>query len=138
MMLTAERENEILPLPIEGLMPTREWLTVEKAKAWLQRVGSQRKVCRGDVVKYAEDMKHGEWLLNPADNIVFDTLGRLRNGQHRCEAVVLSGVPIEVYVVRGATDLSLPTRAPRVAISSGRSRPRRSATVSIREHSNWR
>ncbi len=104
MMLTAERENEILPLPIEGLMPTREWLTVEKAKAWLQRVGSQRKVCRGDVVKYAEDMKHGEWLLNPADNIVFDTLGRLRNGQHRCEAVVLSGVPIEVYVVRGATE----------------------------------
>lgn len=52
---------------------------------------------------YAKVMSSGDWTFT-GESISFDLRGRLVNGQHRLSAVVKSGVPITVVVVRGVPD----------------------------------
>lgn len=54
-----------------------------------------RPLSRYVVDRYARAMREGRWVFNPSDAIVVDAQGRLRNGQHRLQAVIASGATIE-------------------------------------------
>ena len=62
-----------------------------------------RKLSRPVVNRYAEDMRSGRWELN-GEPIVFDESGLLKNGQHRLAAVIVSGMTVEMSVVRGVSE----------------------------------
>jgi hypothetical protein len=50
--------------------------------------------------RLADAITRGEWSLN-GNTIVFDSEGQLADGQHRLQAIVLSGIPAVTLVVRG-------------------------------------
>jgi len=85
------------------------WYNVgpEFAKVLLtMNVRNYRAINGNRVRKLAAEMKSGKWKKN-GEAIVFTTEGILGNGQHRLEAIVLSGVTICVYLIFDAepTDL---------------------------------
>jgi hypothetical protein len=67
-------------------------VTPEMARKYLEKNTHNRKASDPVVRKYAEVMRRGEWILNPADPICISEDGRLLNGQHRLLAVVKSGI----------------------------------------------
>jgi hypothetical protein len=75
-------------------------LTPEVAAKWLGRNLGNRNLRRHKVLQYARDMREGNWQTS-GQAIQFDWDGRLIDGQHRCEAVIESGVTVKVIVVRG-------------------------------------
>lgn len=58
--------------------------------------------------QYAAAMARAEWQLN-GETIIFDTNGDLMDGQHRLEAVVISGRPVDMLVVTGVSPAARPT-----------------------------
>jgi hypothetical protein len=77
-------------------------LTPELAAELLAQLPEhQRKVTRLHVVRLARAMAAGEYMLNPQP-LIIDSTGALMDGQHRCAAVVESGVTIPVVIARGA------------------------------------
>lgn len=79
-----------------------EWvdLTPTVAEKWLGQNHDNRNLRRPKVLTYARDMRNGEWTTS-GQPIQFDWNGNLIDGQHRCEAVIESGVTIRVLVVKG-------------------------------------
>jgi hypothetical protein len=45
-------------------------------------------------------LKAGDWRVN-GDTIKFDEDGLLIDGQHRLQAIITSGLPVQTYVIRG-------------------------------------
>lgn len=77
-------------------------LTPELAAELLEAVPDhQRKVTRNHVLRLADAMSKGGFLFTPQPLIV-DTDGALQDGQHRCLAVIESGVTIPVILTKGA------------------------------------
>lgn len=76
-----------------------ETITPAQAKKWLEnRFEGQRKVREGHVQRMASDILEGKWhLTNDAFSLI---KGKLANGQHRCEAIALAGVPCDAMVLR--------------------------------------
>jgi hypothetical protein len=82
----------------------RETITVEIAKRYLKALPEgQRNLRKRVVERYAEAMKAGRWKLT-GEAIKFDTHGNLIDGQHRLQAVVLSGTEIICEVQRNVPD----------------------------------
>lgn len=54
--------------------------------------GPNRPISKATVRRYAASMKAGRWDTNAPSVIVIDTNGHVRDGQHRLEAIALSGV----------------------------------------------
>lgn len=78
-----------------------EHITPDMAYEYLtQNTRNYRRVNARTVMKYAQTMKDGNWELN-GEPIVFDTEGKLINGQHRLNAIVEAGIPVDILVVRG-------------------------------------
>jgi len=75
-------------------------LTPELAEQWLGHNVGNRNLRRQKVQQYAQDMVSGNWRTS-GQAIQFDWDGRLIDGQHRCEAVIESGVTVQTLVVRG-------------------------------------
>jgi len=79
-------------------------LTPNMAQVWLNKMKEgdvpQRRIKDPWVRAMARDMEGGRWAFT-GDPIRFDKLDRLIDGQHRCNAVVASGVTIPVLVIRG-------------------------------------
>lgn len=75
-------------------------LTPSLAEQWLGHNLGNRNLRRQKVQQYAQDMRSGNWQTS-GQAIQFDWDGRLIDGQHRCEAVIESGVTVRVLVVRG-------------------------------------
>jgi len=61
----------------------------------------QRKITQNHVDRISRAMTTGGWVFNPQP-LIIDTNGALTDGQHRCAAVIQSGVTIPVVIVRGA------------------------------------
>lgn len=79
-----------------------ERITPEVAAAIIgSQNGHNRTLRDGRVERYAEAMKRGQWRTT-GQGLTFDTDGNLIDGQHRLHAVVLSGVTVEMVVVRDA------------------------------------
>lgn len=78
-----------------------EFLTPALAKQLLEQNRINRKLRPRRVALYAADMKAGRWENN-GETIIIAENGDLLNGQHRCVAVIQTGVTIPVFIVRGA------------------------------------
>jgi len=74
-------------------------ITPTLAKQYLLQNKDNRKLRAPIIKKYASFMEKGEWILND-QSISFDVNGRLLNGQHRLNAVILSGITIKSFVTR--------------------------------------
>lgn len=80
-----------------------EWITPERAKQFLERGDNRRIITPAKVEQYTRDMLSGNWTI--ADScIMFDSEGKMHNGQHRCWAIIRSGRPILSGVMYGVTD----------------------------------
>lgn len=79
-----------------------EIITVTKklAEKFLNENVQNRPLKPGLVDKYARDMANNRWT-ECVDPIVFYDDGTLANGQHRCWAIIESGVPQKFIIARG-------------------------------------
>lgn len=75
-------------------------LTPALARQYLGKNTHNRNVRKGKVEAYARDMRLGRWVFN-GEPIQIGKDGALHNGQHRCLAVIMSGVTIPCVVVTG-------------------------------------
>ena len=73
------------------------------AEKWLKNNHSNRGISYGKVRMYAEEMRAGKWQLN-GETISISETGKLKNGQHRLSAVILSGCSVKMMVVFGVSD----------------------------------
>lgn len=90
-------------------------LTPPLARVLLARNEKNRKMSPVMVESYARDMTNGAWAFN-GEPIIVAKDGKLNDGQHRCEAVVVSGITIPVVMVIG------PERDTRLTVDQGRTR----------------
>jgi hypothetical protein len=74
-------------------------ITPEQAEKWLKRNKSNRRISAARVEAYARDMDNGKWLLTP-QGITLDSKDNVLDGQHRLEAIILHGKPVEMVVFR--------------------------------------
>lgn len=78
-----------------------ETITPDVAARYLARKSEhQRSPRKAHVKRLAAAMKRGEWELN-GEPIIFDTDGRMIDGQHRLLAAIEADAHITVLVVRG-------------------------------------
>ena len=79
-------------------------ITKDIADAMISRnTQNYRKVNWNVVHKYARAMEQGLWRSN-GEPIIFDESGMLKDGQHRLLAILESGVPVKMLVVRGVSN----------------------------------
>lgn len=81
-----------------------ELVTPEKAAELLKNNKSNRPLSKSLIAKYANEMREGRWLANPADSIVISKSGNNANGQHRLHAIIQSGVPSYLSIVSNVDD----------------------------------
>lgn len=79
-------------------------VTPEIAKKWLSLNNTNRPVRETSVNEYVRRMKAGEWCLN-GQAIILSKAGTLLDGQHRLEAVVRFGSPVQ-FDVRFGVDIN--------------------------------
>lgn len=73
-------------------------LTVKLATDWLERYNNRNRNSRkGTVAMHSENITKGHWRVTH-QGIAFDAEGEMISGQHRCLAVVKSGMSIQVLV----------------------------------------
>lgn len=88
---------------------TIEEVTPQQAAAYLENNDDNRNISAAAVDNLARLMSEGKWEFN-GDAIRFDTDGKLLDGQHRCMAIVRSGVTIsQQVVIRGIQTASQAT-----------------------------
>jgi len=87
-------------------IPGSDYLTVgiitvtpQVARDLLLKGKRNREVSKVRVRQYARTMRNGEWVV--AQPLLFDDQGAMIDGQHRCRAVVDSGVPVEFLAIYG-------------------------------------
>lgn len=83
--------------------PQAKWTTFSPEKA--QRIldtknPMNRSISAGHVARMADDMRNGRWDAN-GETIKFDSEGNLLDGQHRLQAIAMSGTSQKLLVVRG-------------------------------------
>lgn len=78
-------------------------VTPEIAASWLaeKNIGNRR-ISQSTVTRYATDMSMGFWKERTGEPIIFDTRGRLQQGQHRLAALIQAHVSLELMVVFNA------------------------------------
>lgn len=92
------------------------YVTPALAKDWLKKnIARNRKVVPGLVLKYAEDIRAGNWRLN-GSTIVMGQSGEIIDGQHRLLAVIEAGREIRTMVAHGIPNDAFET------VDSGRRR----------------
>jgi len=82
---------------------TIETVTPLLAKQYLATMVQNRSLSDSRVVDLAITIDNGDWALN-GETIKFNGSGQMIDGQHRCEACILSGKSFQTYVARGVTD----------------------------------
>lgn len=100
---------------MEKVIAKVETITPEIAREYLKANVVNRPLNQRTVKYYAEQMKNGQWKMN-GEPICFSRSGAMGNGQHRLNAVIEYGGPIDMLVVRGCEDGSF------VTYDSGRNR----------------
>jgi hypothetical protein len=75
-------------------------ITPEYARELLKANGANRSLRKQLVRTYANEMLAGRWRIT-GEAIQFGTDGRLLNGQHRLNAVVMADVPVTFLVIYG-------------------------------------
>lgn len=80
-----------------------EMITPDMAQAWLERGGVNRKPSERAIRKLVHAIQIGEWDLT-GETIKLDKDGRVRDGQHRLNAIIRSGMSVPCIVVRGVKE----------------------------------
>jgi hypothetical protein len=76
----------------------------ELAREWLDKYNtSNRPIVKQNVKSIANDIAAGLWREDHPHAIVFDTNGRLIDGQHRLLAIVEAKTPVVMNIIRGAS-----------------------------------
>lgn len=75
-------------------------VTPAMAKRWLDTVEGNRRVRKARVLKYARDMKNGEWMLT-GEPIKFSNKGFCIDGQHRLHACIEADTSFPTLIVTG-------------------------------------
>lgn len=75
-------------------------ITPEMATEWLKRNKSNRHLSERHINLYEDQMRAGKWMLTGSP-IMFDDKNNLLDGQHRLNAVVRFGKPVEFLVCEG-------------------------------------
>lgn len=75
-------------------------LTPMLARVLMSRNAHNRAISENIVENYVRDMKNGAWRFN-GEPIIVSRDGELNDGQHRCMAVVLSGLIIKAVLIIG-------------------------------------
>lgn len=84
-----------------------KWVAITPAIAveWLKKNHQNRTVNKKKIERHAKAMKAGHWKITH-QGIAFDVNGLLIDGQHRLEAIVLSGVTITMLVTSGLAPIA--------------------------------
>lgn len=82
---------------------TYEFITPEAAADLLETNSNNRKLSKGTVQAYANDILAGNWDESVGVAISIDENGVLRDGQHRLAAIVLAGTGIHTWVCRNVS-----------------------------------
>jgi len=83
---------------------TQEKITPDMAQEYLKfNTENYRSLSKDRVISYASDMKNGRWQFN-GESIKFSENGQLIDGQHRLQAIIRAGVPVDMLVIRGVKD----------------------------------
>lgn len=77
-----------------------ESITPDMASSWLAKNNHNRNLSASLVAKYARSMLSGDWSLTH-QGIAFYDDGSLADGQHRLNAIVISGVTVKMQVAYG-------------------------------------
>jgi hypothetical protein len=80
-------------------------LTPVLAERMLANMVNQRRLNESAVESYAAEMRDGRWKQTH-QGLALTATGKLLDGQHRCQAVVRSGVTIPILVTRGVDEES--------------------------------
>jgi len=83
-----------------------ENITPNKASALLENFPRNRKSAPKRVESYCEIMKKGNWA--PFSTVIIDENGNTVDGHHRLEAIVKSGVSVDMVVFRGLESKYVP------------------------------
>lgn len=75
-------------------------VTPKYAEILLKENKLNRPISNQRVVKYANDMKNGNWKATH-QGIAFDKEGNLTDGQHRLYAVIMSQIPVYMNITTG-------------------------------------
>jgi hypothetical protein len=88
-----------------------EWWLIgpEKADELLAQNDVNRRKRPTLVSSYAGDMKAGLWDTENGETIKISNTGKLKDGQHRLEAIREAGVTLELYVTTGIPDVGQKT-----------------------------
>jgi hypothetical protein len=85
---------------MSNIIYKKELITTEKAKQYLDNMGTNRKPTRRNILFLLNEMKTGNWR-ETGDGIKFDSDGKLMDGQHRLLALIQYGKALEFLVIRG-------------------------------------
>lgn len=87
------------PVPSESTIVK---VTPELAADWLENrnLETNRKLSSTVAARYAKAMAEARWLTTH-QGIAFDNDGFLIDGQHRLKAVIIAGIPVELFVAVG-------------------------------------
>jgi hypothetical protein len=85
-----------------------ETVTPEAASRMLGTMEHNRKQRRTVIERYAREMIAGHWKLN-GEPIIIGHDGKLKDGQHRLNAVVMAKVAVPMLVVRGVLEDAMPS-----------------------------
>lgn len=77
-----------------------ELITPERAKELLDSQGVNRNISKSTVIAYTNDILGDNWDTETSNSIAIDRDGILRDGQHRCMAIVKSGKAEPMWVCR--------------------------------------
>ena len=81
-----------------GPHSSRMSISPEMARRWLE-VGNtrNRNMNMAYCERLARDMREGRWVLTH-EGIAFSPNGRLLDGQHRLQAIILADLPVAMFV----------------------------------------
>ena len=80
-----------------------EFISPEMAADLLETNNENRKISKGTVQAYVQDILSGNWDETVGVAISLDENGILRDGQHRLTAIVESGIGIHTWVCRNVS-----------------------------------
>lgn len=75
-------------------------ITPEQAKQWISNQGYNRKLSPKHVKYLADEIKQGRWRVTH-QGIAFGDNGKLIDGQHRLQAIIESGIAVQMQVTFG-------------------------------------
>jgi len=78
-------------------------ITPDQARAWLDRGGLNRSLSERRVQRLMMAIRRGEWRLT-GEAIKLDVDSKVRDGQHRLEAIARGGAPVQSVVIRNVTE----------------------------------